>query len=356
MEIELIITIAAFCASFVISFVGLKAVSMNLTSFVPDYNYRKDTYLPIYAASFAAFLLLFGFNKINYDFIFPIGWLEIISVFAVSGGIYLVSLFKKTEKYTLPVVALGAILCSLFLPEEFLLFQGCMPLWLDRICLILIWVAFSWSYKYLNGIDGLVSIQSFSIAFGIFILSVLGAVPNLIGNFSIILLGVFSSLVLFNWYPAKLLLKTGACVSLGFLLGWMLLLCGKECTPACGLIFAMYLIVEVLFATAKKLTLKPQYKDIVSNTVYYQANISGLSPVVVCEAIAKIMAVLVIFGCFQIYSPNNYSLPLASFILTAWFLSRIKNWQDPDKTLMELNRDVINDIKDNIDDIKKIIK
>lgn len=356
MEIELIITIAAFCASFVICFAGLKAVSMDLTSFVPDYNYRKDTYLPVYAVSFISFLILFGFNKIFYDFIFPIGWLEIISVFATAGIIYLVSLFKKTQKYTIVAVTAGVILCSLFLPKEFLLFQGYMPLWLDRICLILIWITFSWIYKYLNGIDGLVSIQSFAIALGIFILSVLGGVPHLIGNFAIVLLGAFSALLIFSWYPAKLLLKTGACISLGFLLGWMLLLSGKEVSPACGLIFSMYLIVEVLFAVLKKFSLKPQYKDILTNTVYYQANISGLSPAMVSESLVKILAVLVIFGCFQIYSPNNYSLPLASFVLTIWFLSRIKNWQDPDQSLREINKDVINDIKENIDDIKQIIR
>lgn len=356
MEIEFIITIAAFCASFVVSFIGLKAVSMDLTSFVPDYNYRKDTFLPVYATSFVAFLVLFALNKITYDFIFSISWLEIISVFAIAIGIYVTSLFKKTNRFTILALSLGVILCSLLLPHEFLLFQGSLPLWGDRALVILIWIAFSWCYQYLNGIDGLVSMQSLFIAVGIFILSLLGAVPNLVGNFSAVLIGAIGSLLIFNWYPAKLLLKTGACIAIGFLLGWMLLLCSQEGSSGSGLIFSMFLIVEVLFAIVKKFSLNPQYANIVANTTYYQTNISGLSPEAVCQNISKILTILLIFGCFQIYSPNNYSLPLASFVLTIWFLSRLKNWQEPNKTLKEINTDVINDLKENVEDIKKIIK
>lgn len=356
MELAYITTILAFCACFIASFVGLKIVSRNLTSFVPDNNWRKDTFLPIYFTTFAAFLLLFGLNQINYDLIWPLHWVELLLAFAGTGLIYLVSLFKKTSRFTILAIVAGSIFCAVFLPREFMLFQSHLPFWADRLCLIILWVAFSWCFQYMNGIDGMASLQASTIVGGLFILSFLGGLPLLFGNFSIAFLGSLVALMLFNWYPAKLLLKPGACMSLGFLLGWMIVLSAREGTSSCALIYSMFFIVEILLAIVKTFIFSSATDKISDNTNYYLTNVSGLSPAVVCQNTAKLQMVLLIVGSFQVYAPNNYSLPLVATLLTVWLINRLRNWQEPDKSLKEINFDVIRDIKENVEDIKKTIK
>ena len=125
------------------------------------------------------------------------------------------------------------------------------------------------------------------------------------------------------------------------------------CTKSTSLIFSLYYIVEVIWAGLKKLSRKPQYQEIVPNTFYYQTNLSGLSPDIISENIFKLDALLVIFGCFQIYAPNSYSLAILGVILTFWFLNHLRNWQVAERSLGEINREVVKDLKENVEDIKK---
>lgn len=68
------------------------------------------------------------------------------------------------------------------------------------------------------------------------------------------------------------------------------------------------------------------------------------------------LPVLLVLGSFQVYAPNNYSLPLAAALVALWFMSKLNNWQEPQQSLKDINREVIRDIKDNVEDIKKIIR
>lgn len=353
MDWEILMTIAAFLICFVTAAVGLKTVAGNLTSFVPNYNWRKDTFLPVYVTIFAAFTILFGLNRSVFDMIFPLHWGELLLALSSVGLIYLISVLPKTTRYTFLTLAAATAACTLFLPRDFTLFQNHLPFWADRFLTVLIWIAYAWCFRFMNGIDGIAANQASAVATGLLILSVLGGLPILFGNFSAALLGALSALLMFTWYPAKLLLKEGACVALGFLLGWMIILSAREGTASCALIFSMYFIIEILWAFFRKLL---HGGTVTANTTYDLTNSSGLSPAVVGQNIVKLQTVLLVIGSFQVYAPNNYSLPMVSALITLWFLSRLRNWQDSAQSLSEINRDVIRDIKDNVEDIKNIIK
>lgn len=235
-----------------------------------------------------------------------------------------------------------------------MLFQNHLPFWGDRFCIILLWTLFAWCFRYMNGIDGIASLQASGFVCGLLILSVLGGLPLLYGNFAAALLGALTALLVYNWYPAKLLLKDGACVSLGFLLGWLTILTAREGTGSCALIYAMYYILEICWAVGRKLIANDG--SLVSNTLYYRLNASGLSPAEIGQNVAKLLTVLLVLGSFQVYAPNNYSLPLAAALVALWFMSKLNNWQEPQQSLKDINREVIRDIKDNVEDIKKIIR
>ena len=76
----------------------------------------------------------------------------------------------------------------------------------------------------------------------------------------------------------------------------------------------------------------------------------------ICQNIGKLMIILLILGSFQLYAPNNYSLPTAAVFITLWFMGKLNNWQEPPQSFKDLNREVLRDIKENVEDIKKIIR
>lgn len=239
------------------------------------------------------------------------------------------------------------------LPQGFMLFEGTLPFWLDRLTIALIWSLFAWAYKYLDGLEGIVAVQTVTPLCGMVILAFLGAIPILTGCFSAVFALIITAYAVYNWYPAQLRLTTSGCQALGFLTAWLFMLAAREGSASCALIFSLYYIVEVIWAGLKKLSRKPQYQEIVPNTFYYQTNLSGLSPDIISENIFKLDALLVIFGCFQIYAPNSYSLAILGVILTFWFLNHLRNWQVAERSLGEINREVVKDLKENVEDIKK---
>lgn len=231
MEFAYIITLAAFLVCFLAALVGLRLAASELSSPVPGSSWRCDAFLPVLLVSFAAFVLLFAFANRTYDQIFPLTWVDLLLAFVSAAAVYAVSLFKKTGRFALPALAGAVLLCTAFLRpisavSESSAFLG------DRFCIILLWTLFAWCFRYMNGIDGIASLQASGFVCGLLILSVLGGLPLLYGNFAAALLGALTALLVYNWYPAKLLLKDGACVSLGFLLGWLTILTAREGTAA----------------------------------------------------------------------------------------------------------------------------
>ena len=223
----------------------------------------------------------------------------------------------------------------------------------DRLALVLIWTTFAWAYKYLNGIDGLTATQSVVSLAGLGLLAFLGALPILTGSCAGILLAVTAALAIYNWYPAELSLTSAGCQALGFLIGWLFILTAEEGAATCCLILSLYYLTEIIWAAILKFSRKQQHQIMENNTVYYQVNISGLSPANICENIFKLDAMLVIFAGFQIYAPNNYSIPSLGIILTLWFIAHLRNWQEPIRSFKELNQDLMKDIHDNVENFKK---
>ena len=58
------------------------------------------------------------------------------------------------------------VVILLFTVFERLVFQGWLPLWLDRICAALLWVWFINLFNFMDGIDGISGVQTMSIGMG----------------------------------------------------------------------------------------------------------------------------------------------------------------------------------------------
>ncbi len=356
MEFKLISAAAVFCICFLLSFSGLK-LALSALSLPEASSWRKEPFWPLFSIAAIAFLAVILWLPLPADNIYELSVTEALSALAASAAVYFASFLPgRGKKYSFLAIPAAAILLAYFLPPEFLLFDGNIPLWADRLLLVLFWSLFSGCLKYLNGLDGLVSLQLGISAGGITILAFLGAAPFLLGIFGIILTAAAAALQIFNAYPARLSLNTAGCRALGFLLGWLIIRSSAEGAGSCSLCFAMFFIYEIAFAAVKKISLKPENQNLLMNTAYYQANLTGLSPADITRAVARLMFILLILGCFQTYAPNAYSLPLLCLLVAVWFDNRLRHWQQGTPTLAEINKDMLGDLKDNLNDLKNNLR
>ena len=352
MEIWLILALGTFFASFFMSFAGFL---IYLKKQVPERfaSLKKNlVFAPFYLSCLICFSLIYAFTPTRSDFINDIGIGQVIIPLLLAGIIYAVSLISKISRFTPVAIFIAAGISVFLLPADFLMFSGNLPFWLDRLCILLIWFLFSNFYYILNGIDGLAGSQTISIGAAFLVLGIIDAIPLFYTMIAISLISISGSFLILNWFPSRIQLTTDSCRVLGFIIGWLLVFSSAEGLAPCNFIFMTFYILELAQAAIKKISLRDKYESLVSDTTYYQANISGLAPAEICIFLFKLETVLIIIGGFQLYSPNVYSLPALSLILGAWFLNKLKNWQTPDKGLKEINKDFMEDIRQNIEEIK----
>jgi len=114
------------------------------------------------------------------------------------------------------------------IPGKFTLFQGLLPVALDRLMVGLAWIWFVNLYNFMDGIDGLAGVETASIGLGVFALTGLigaqgGDSATVAGLGGLILAAAASGFLVLNWHPARVFLGDVGSIPLGFLLGWLLL-------------------------------------------------------------------------------------------------------------------------------------
>ncbi len=331
-----------FC--FMTSFFGLYIYTQKKNLLTDELLQKGLAFAPIYVSLYLFFLISYAISPIENDFIFDLSFYEVFIPLTLGGIIYALSLFKNTAKYMLPALIFGIVLSSLLLPTDYLLLKGLLPLWADRICLMLFWFVLSYFYYIINGIEGIFPSYNLMFGLGLFAIALLNAGPIFYGFVGLSLVATNSSFMIFNWFPAKIKISKPACQAYGFILGWVCCFGGTENLSPCFVILLSLYIAELFTAGIKKISLREKYADLTGNTVYYQANLSGLSQENVCFSVMKILVIFIILSCFQVYISNMVSLPIISLVLAGWFLNKLQNWQTPQPSLKELNKNLIDGI------------
>ena len=351
-----ILTLITIAIGFSLSFAGfylyfIKAPMLNSASLKNELAFS-----PVYSSLLFLLTLLCFIVPTKGDFISDFQPTELLIPLICAGVCYALSLFKTTAKFLNLALILSVGISTFFLPSDFLIFKGSVPFWADRLFLIIIWSVFACFYHILNGVNGILPIFNASYAFVLIVLSLLNAAPALYGFIGLGLLTVNTSFMIYNWFPAKITLTDNSCKIFGFILGGVMIFgCSENLAPCFSIILTIF-VLELFQSIFKKLTLRNKYNNLAANTIYYQAHIRGLSPEQVCLAVFKIQTLFIILSCFQAYLPNDYSLPIASIFLAAWFLNKLHTWDEPKQSLKEINQEFVNDLRQNINEIKDSIK
>ena len=175
----------------------------------------------------------------------------------------------------LTVQALAITLVLILLPDNKTVFANGWPLWADRILTGLCWLWFINLFNFMDGIDGLAGIEILFICSGIVIigLAIGFELPVLYGV--TVLAGATAGFLWWNWHPAKIFLGDVGSISIGFLLGWLLIQLAME-----GYLVAALLLPGYFVADASVTILKRAFKGDPfwepHKTHYYQRATSGL--------------------------------------------------------------------------------
>ena len=355
MTYQLILTIITLFVGFSLSFVSFYLYSKKIKTVSSNVLKKELAFAPIYLCCVVFLSLLYLITPIEDDFIHDFRATETFIPLLLAGICYTLSLFSKTAKF-LDIALIFSVAVSIsFLPQDFLMFNGIVPFWADRILIFILWSVFSCFYFILNGIDGILATFNSAYLLTLVILCFLDAAPLFYGLAGLSLLTINGSFMIFNWCPAKIKLTDNSCKIFGFILGALMVFGSSENLAPCFSIILTLFALELLQSLAKKLSLRDRYNKLSSNTIYYQAHIRGLAPQQVCFAIIKIQLLFIILSCFQAYLPNATSLPIASLFLAAWFLNKLQHWDEPNQNIKEINQEFMNDLRQNINDFKNTI-
>jgi UDP-N-acetylmuramyl pentapeptide phosphotransferase/UDP-N-acetylglucosamine-1-phosphate transferase len=119
------------------------------------------------------------------------------------------------------LLAVVAGLCTL--PDGALLFQGLLPLPLDRAVAGLAWLWFVNLYNFMDGIDGITGAETLSLGVGLWLVATLAGGPLADAGYAAVLAGAALGLLVWNWHRAQVFPGDVGSIPLGFLAGWLLL-------------------------------------------------------------------------------------------------------------------------------------
>ena len=347
MNFDNVFLIICSIASFFLSFAGFYALNRQKVSHPPT---QISPFIIIFAVfGICGLILTFTFYQDN-DFISGYSIFELPVLLIAAALIFYIS-SRFSAKYSALSVLAGAAVLTIFMPQNISVIPQ-IPEFLNILLFIFLWFAFSFLYRFLNGVEAVAGLHAITAAAGIFLLALASALPHMLGALALIFAIIITAFLMFNWYPARLQFSNADCTALGFLLGGLIFRSASEGAAPCMIIFNMFFIIEISWALLQALLPREQYADITANTTYFQANISGLSPDNIANNILRLEIVMIVLGYFEAYSPNIYSIPILSAVITAWYLNKIKNWQTANQSFREINRNVINEIKNNFEDMK----
>ena len=124
-----------------------------------------------------------------------------------------------------------------------------LPLFADRLVAGFFWIWFINLFNFMDGIDGMAGVETFSVSLGILIIATLVGMGANDQYLAVIIMGAIAGFLPWNWHQAKIMLGDIGSIPLGFLLGYLLI----QMALSGHLLGA--LILPAYFATDASLTL-----------------------------------------------------------------------------------------------------
>ena len=353
MSINFIIVLISGFLSFITPPLLYKFLSQNTTPF--NGQSRQQILLPLLATTY----IICGANYFicydDKDFLHSFNFIELSSPFALAALLFLANLHNKTSRFFIPCLALVSIAVSFTIPTDSIAEIFPLPVIINRLITIIACFLFSYIYRYTNNGSATLGIQSATITLGIALLSLFNAIPFFLGLIGVIFATASLSFTAIKWPPAKNNISDNTASCIGLVIFSLITWTGTENAISCAGIFSILFIADFIWAALLRLTFIDEYSDIKNNTAYQQALNSGFSAQLATSFLCRAQVIIILLGILQAYSDQPYSIILFSAIMAVWLLYKLRNLSLETKSLRELNKEVIADIQDRINDVKQYL-
>jgi UDP-N-acetylmuramyl pentapeptide phosphotransferase/UDP-N-acetylglucosamine-1-phosphate transferase len=138
-------------------------------------------------------------------------------------------------------VCVGASLYWLALPVPALLED--LPSWAQSATLAIAWLWFLNLYNFMDGIDGITGVETMTITLGVALVSGLASGGALVAT-ALVVAAAMPGFLIWNWPPAKIFMGDIGSVTLGYLVGWLLLTMAGDGALIAALLLPGYYVAD----------------------------------------------------------------------------------------------------------------
>ena len=166
------------------------------------------------------------------------------------------------------------------------------------------WVWFINLFNFMDGIDGIAGVETLSIAAGAVLIGTFKGSPDA----ALILPGLVLSaaalaFLIWNWSPAAVFLGDVGSVTLGFLLGWLLIVIAAKGDLAAAIILPLYYLTDATWTLFKRLIRREKIWHAHRQHFYQQAVARGISHNRVSFAVLMLNVLLVALAMASVERP-----------------------------------------------------
>jgi len=205
-------------------------------------------------------------------------------------------------------------------------FQGVLPLWLDRAVVLLAWMWFINLYNFMDGIDGITIGETVGIGMGLAVLGLfVETVPRAIAIDALIMVAAVIAFYPWNRHPAKLFMGDSGSVTLGFIMAFLLFSLSTHGHWAAALILPAYHVSDATFTLIKRLLAGKKIWEAHSEHAYQRAVRSGRSHDQVVFNIYLLNGGLIALAAVSAFFPKMAIVAvLAAYFASAVVIARFR--------------------------------
>lgn len=230
-------------------------------------------------ACYGIFSLLIPGHAVTY-------WPLMLGLLAVTTISWFDDISSLAPRWRLLVQLTAVVLVLAFSKPNGLVFQGFLPAWADTVVAGLAWLWFINLYNFMDGLDGITGMQTVFIAAGVSILGFMNIGLQDDHYYALVLIAAMLGFLKHNWHPASIFMGDVGSISLGFILGWMLLNLAATGHIAAALILPAYYVTDTSVTLLRRLFAGKKVWESHAEHFYQKAlKIGGLSHVTIVRKI-----------------------------------------------------------------------
>ncbi len=227
------------------------------------------------------------------------------------------------ERFMVHLLAVALGLISL--PIDHFVFQGALPLWLDRVVAGFAWLWFINLTNFMDGIDGISGAQTVHIGLSFIIIALVSTtMPHTNFIIAASVAGAAIGFLIWNWHPAKLFMGDVGSIPLGYLLGFLMMMLAVRGYLGIALTLPLYYVADASITLIRRMLEKKKFWEAHREHFYQQAALGAGSPIPVVRAIIIANIGLLIISMLAI-TVTVWALVFAPLLVAGllWYLKRL---------------------------------